>query len=216
MIQTGTKLSNQLWRGMICLSLAIGFEEDRARLRMSGAVRRLARVLCAALLLGAAAQPSLAEAENPPLRGLQRQLPNDVELKASYCLAIAKLQYSTLAGRGPMKPDPDADAETRRIVADAEATRKKILAKFEDNISRIQSFLAPKTTYLDAASMLTAYSRGEADYQRQRESFKSKECGDRCKDAASGGRGACEAKCMEEDDLNRRIFECRDLSFLPF
>jgi hypothetical protein len=30
-----------LWRGMICLSLAIGFEEDRARLGLPAAVDRL-------------------------------------------------------------------------------------------------------------------------------------------------------------------------------
>ena len=30
-----------LWRGMICLSLAVGFEEDRARLGLPAAVDRL-------------------------------------------------------------------------------------------------------------------------------------------------------------------------------
>jgi hypothetical protein len=33
--------SPSLWRAMICLSLAIGFEEDRARLGLSTAVDRL-------------------------------------------------------------------------------------------------------------------------------------------------------------------------------
>jgi hypothetical protein len=31
----------EIWRGMICLSLAIGFEEDRARLGLPAAVDRL-------------------------------------------------------------------------------------------------------------------------------------------------------------------------------
>jgi len=30
-----------VWRGMICLSLAVGFEEDRARLGLPAAVDRL-------------------------------------------------------------------------------------------------------------------------------------------------------------------------------
>jgi len=30
-----------LWRGMVCLSLAIGFEEDRVRLGLEAAVNRL-------------------------------------------------------------------------------------------------------------------------------------------------------------------------------
>ena len=32
---------DQVWRGMICLSLAIGFEERRARLGLPAAVERL-------------------------------------------------------------------------------------------------------------------------------------------------------------------------------
>ena len=33
---TDTELTDPLWRGMICLSLAIDFEEDRARLGLPG------------------------------------------------------------------------------------------------------------------------------------------------------------------------------------
>jgi hypothetical protein len=33
--------SSNMWRGMICLSLAVGFEEDRARLGLPAAVDRL-------------------------------------------------------------------------------------------------------------------------------------------------------------------------------
>jgi hypothetical protein len=36
-----TYVVDDLWRGMICLSLAIGFEEDRARLGLPAAVDRL-------------------------------------------------------------------------------------------------------------------------------------------------------------------------------
>jgi hypothetical protein len=32
---------HSLWRGMICLSLAVGFEEDRARLGLPAAIDRL-------------------------------------------------------------------------------------------------------------------------------------------------------------------------------
>jgi len=35
------RLANNLWRGMICLSLAVGFEEDLARLGLAAAVERL-------------------------------------------------------------------------------------------------------------------------------------------------------------------------------
>ncbi len=41
MIHTRESVKDPLWRGMICLSLAVGFEEDRARLGLSVAVDRL-------------------------------------------------------------------------------------------------------------------------------------------------------------------------------
>ncbi len=37
--------SDPLWRGMICLSLAVGFEEDRARVGLVAAVDRLREAL---------------------------------------------------------------------------------------------------------------------------------------------------------------------------
>jgi hypothetical protein len=38
MASNGADTSDQLLHGMICLSLAVGFEEDRARRRLSGAL----------------------------------------------------------------------------------------------------------------------------------------------------------------------------------
>lgn len=38
---TADSSTDGLWRGMICLSLAVGFEEDRARLGLAAAVDRL-------------------------------------------------------------------------------------------------------------------------------------------------------------------------------
>ena len=38
---TADSSTDGLWRGMICLSLSVGFEEDRARLGLPAAVDRL-------------------------------------------------------------------------------------------------------------------------------------------------------------------------------
>jgi hypothetical protein len=37
--------ADELWRGMICLSLAVGFEEDRASVGLPAAVSRLRNAL---------------------------------------------------------------------------------------------------------------------------------------------------------------------------
>jgi hypothetical protein len=78
-----------LWRGMICLSLAVGFEEDKARFGVAAAVERLRDALAfnglmldgdRKLLLGVrhgtVSSVELAEAICSPLRmGLSEMTP---------------------------------------------------------------------------------------------------------------------------------------------
>ena len=140
----------------------------------------------------------------------QVQLPDDVEQKASYCLAVLKLQYSeieAIEAKVTHATDPDA----KQVLETAAIKLKKPI---DDNIDRIQSFLLPRTQYLEPTAILSAYNRGEADVRRQREESQARKCADKCKN--TGFSEQCIGECMEADELNRRIFQCRDLSFLPY
>ena len=179
-------------------------------------------------LLAATTQLAFAETENPALRGDQVQLPNDVDLKASYCLAVLKLQYSALMQFVPFELDAKSasDPDTRKLLEEAkksleevEVLRKKEIARLDDNINRIQLFILPRISYLEPTAILAAYSRGETDFRRQSESSKPKQCSDRCMSTIEADRdqgASCLQGCMEESELSRRIFQCRDLSFLPY
>ncbi|MCI0558044.1 MAG: hypothetical protein MN733_06075 [Nitrososphaera sp.] len=177
---------------------------------------RFAKNIAVTVLWGwvaATTQLTFAQTENPSLHRQQVQLPNDVELKASYCLAVAKLTYSALVAN---TIDSDVtDPDMRRILEKAVLTHNKVLEQKHDNINRIQSFLLPRLPYLELTSMLSAYYRGKADFSRQMKSVKGKECNVRC-GIVDEGNIPCHEQCMEEDELSRRIFQCRDLSFLPY
>lgn len=180
------------------------------------------------LLIVTTIQPTSAENENPILRGKQRQLPNDIEQKASYCLAVIKLQHSAFVNT--IRPennsttdadidsitDPDIRKDIRKSFDEAKKIENKAIEEMKDQINRLQHFLLPRTPYLVPNIMLAAYSRGEKDYYNQQKSQKSKQCMDRCKNNKDNKWESCFMPCMEEDDLNRRIFQCRDLSFLPY
>ena len=173
-------------------------------------------------LFAATTQLTFAETENPTLREHQVQLPNDVEQKASYCMAVIKLQYSTTAqftSSFESSAKSATDPRIRKLLEKAAVSNKEETGRLGDNINRLQSFLLPRTPYLAPTAMLAAYSRGEADFRRQQESSKVKQCMDRCKSSIETDQdpgGSCIQECMEKDELNRRIFQCRDLSFLPY
>ncbi|MCI0556971.1 MAG: hypothetical protein MN733_00630 [Nitrososphaera sp.] len=164
-------------------------------------------------------QLTFAQTENPSLHGQQVQLPNDVEQKASYCLAVAKLSYTQFEAifvdiESMWKSATDPDSRRRR--EKSVRMTKQALEQIQDNINRLRSFLLPRLPYLEPTSMLSAYYRGKADFSRQEKSVKGKECDARCKNTEGNQRVSCMKECMEEDELNRRIFQCNDLSFLPY
>lgn len=152
------------------------------------------------LLTAATMQSTFAETENPALRENQVQLPNDTELKASYCMVVLKLQRSTLAQLGSPESGVKSDPAITAIT------------KIDDRINRIRMFILPKIPYLEPFALLAANSRGKADFEQQQESSKAAQCIDKCKHQDS----SCLQVCMEEDELNRRIFQCHNLSFLPY
>lgn len=171
-------------------------------------------------LMVVATQPAFADTENPALSSQRRQLPNDVEQKASYCLAVVKLQHSafaSLADENEKIIPTITDPATKKIFNDSAQNLKEEIEQINDNINRLKLFLLPRLSYLDPSAMLSASSRGEADFYKQDGSQNQtllKQCRDRCKNNENGG--ACGIACAEEYPLNRRIFQCRDLSFLPY
>lgn len=155
---------------------------------------------------------AFAQNENLILVQGQSQLPNDVELKASYCMAVVKHQYawfSSIESSAKSATDP----RTKNIYEEVVPISKSAMQKLDDKINRLKSFLLPRVSYLDSTAMLSAYHRGEADIGRQME---NSQCIDQCINVRANMRGLCLTECQNKDELTRRISQCADLSFLPY
>lgn len=72
--------SDPLWRGLICLSLAVGFEEDRTKLGLAAAVNRLRDALAYNALIQDGDEALLAGALDGSV--------SSVELAEAICSAL--------------------------------------------------------------------------------------------------------------------------------
>lgn len=173
-------------------------------------------LLCLSLWCAPAA---LAEPENPPEYGNKPQLPNDTEQKASYCLAVKKLQYSQVSGSVEglvRRVENETNPGIKKILMEGLSTARTMEERDADNIRRLQSYLLPRIPYLDPLALQAAYSRGEADFNQQSASGLPRLCMSSCQHQGSAFDAQCMEKCMLKDDVNQRIFQCKDLSFLPY
>jgi hypothetical protein len=125
-----------------------------------GGLRRV-KALCLSCLVATTAQLAFAQTENRSLEGQQVQLPNDVEQKASYCLAVLKLQDSEAAALDSKLRHNLTHATnpgTRKALEAAALRFKQHVDKLNDNINRIESFLLPRLPYLEPTVVLTSQS----------------------------------------------------------
>lgn len=131
--------------------------------------------------------PTLAMAQ-------QIQLPNDVDLKAAYCIPIAR--WATEIPVGEKLPEP-----FRKSIQD---TKEKGAA----NLRRLRLYLHPRVSYLDTLSLIGAAKSAEDDMAQTRAEVDN--CGrmNTTEDAM---------KCLSvETEAVKRIRSCDVLSFLPF
>lgn len=181
------------------------------------------------LLIATTSQQTFAENLNSPLVGKQRRLPNDIELKATYCLALKKLQQSdilpTVIKNNMYRPedismiDPELQKifnEAEKILAESDKSLKGHVEEQGDQISRLRQYMIPRLPYLEPAPLLAANSRGEKDFYSQKKSPKGNQCMERCKNIKGNQWLTCFDPCMNEDELYRRTYQCNDLAFLPF
>jgi hypothetical protein len=129
-----------------------------------------------------------------------QQLPNQVDLKAAYCIPIAQNEIALLTTPVPDNSPPLAD-EYKRMFA-------QTLDKKNTNLRRLQLYLVPRVQYLDTLGLEAARKRGEEDAARASRDVSA--CISGCQDIT------CITKCSNESEAAVRTRTCNDLSFLPF
>jgi hypothetical protein len=127
------------------------------------------------------------------------ELPNTVDLHATYCVAV--LQYKlSLFNSMP----PDTPREIQRGIA-----KEKDQASY--NLSRLQLYLMPRVPHLDPVSLAFALESGDEDAPRAVQA--AAQCVAKCANNADGG--ACLRKCAQESKVMSRTAICSDTSWLP-
>ncbi len=130
----------------------------------------------------------------------QYVMPSDLELRSAYCLPILT---SMLA------------------MAQASPTEANKVAVRQDELRRLQAYLLPKLSTLDATSIALAMARGGTDMRRFPEAVTA--CGQQCGEskpytdrADLDQRVACVVNCSNADPAVKRVQSCFPVNWLPF
>jgi len=127
------------------------------------------------------------------------ELPNTVDLHATYCVAVLQYQLS-LFNSMPSDTPPDI----QRGIA-----KEKDQASY--NLSRLQLYLMPRVPYLDPVSLAFALESGDEDAPRAVQA--EAQCVARCSD--NDDKGACLRRCFQKSEVMRRTAMCSDTTWLP-
>jgi len=133
--------------------------------------------------------------------------PTDIDLRAAYCLPVAKMIASVFG----QPPPPNSGAGwSKEDLEFLQTESDKIMI----NLSRIQSYLTAKIN-VDTNAMLIAINRYKIDMAALDRCTEKKQCVSyfRMKEESD----KCHAACNKETGGARdRVSRCADLSWLPF
>ena len=131
---------------------------------------------------------------SPAVAIAQGQLPSDIDLKAAYCIPIARFASQTTV----MENLPESFRKSLRDTKD----------RGDVNLRRLNLYLVPRLSQLDVMSLVGAAKSAEEDLGRVNAEMKL------C-DSISPVEEAL--KCMAvETEAVKRVRSCNVLSFLPF
>ena len=145
--------------------------------------------LLAALLCSFAMQVGNAQTPAPIL-------PTEVELKASYCIAVTQNLLAML----------QASPEVRQNTPDQ-------IANSQTTLGTLQLYLMPRLPYLDPMSVAAAYQAGENDHRRF--SVEAGNCNRACVAVVNGDIRACILGCANTASA-LKVRSCTGAAFLPF
>ena len=131
---------------------------------------------------------------SPALAIAQGQLPSDVDLKAAYCIPIARFASQITESENL----PESFRNSLRDSKDKGAV----------NLRRLNLYLIPRLSQLDAMSLIGASKSAEEDLERVNAEIR--QC-----DRMSSVEEALKCIAVETEAV-KRVRSCNVLSFLPF
>ncbi|SAK77628.1 hypothetical protein AWB81_03748 [Caballeronia arationis] len=138
-----------------------------------------------------------------PIHGFaqqQLQPPNDVDLRAAYCVPIVRNQVDIYQNA---MTEPPSNSQVDQAI-------KKLAADAQQNLARLQRYLVPRMPYLDSTALLAAMAQGKDDSQRAL--TEATQCMATCQNKPNP------MQCMNActTDTMQRVRRCSQLDWLPF
>ena len=131
---------------------------------------------------------------SPALAIAQGQLPNDIDLKAAYCIPIARFGSQVTVGEN--------------LPESSRASLQNSKDKGTVDLRRLNSYLAPRLPQLDPRPLVRASKSAEEDLRRVTTEIRQ------CDRMSPVGEAL---KCVSlETGALKRVRSCDVLSFLPF
>jgi hypothetical protein len=137
-----------------------------------------------------------------------RMMPTDADLKTAYCITVVKKNIQMLT----KNPEPPHGFHYRMI--------QELLGERQTELNRLQSYLVPKISSLEASGLIAATKRAEADIQEQ--VVANEQCSKRCESPPEPNSmpgkqwAACMTACAAESPASVRVTSCRNINWLPF
>jgi hypothetical protein len=129
----------------------------------------------------------------------QRNAPNLLDLRASYCIALLQNSISALA----------FIREDNFVPPDLKQSTLNDLVRAENNLLRLQSYLLPRVNFLDATGLITAKDQFITD--RTQVNL----CSDKC-EGSTDEKVKCYSNCGKTLGMQDRYKTCNDLSWMPY
>jgi hypothetical protein len=129
----------------------------------------------------------------PTVAFAQGQLPNEVDLKAAYCIPIVRERVEN-----PLNPEKYPESARKEL--------QDLNGRNAINLRRLNLYLLPRLSQLEVASLVGAIKSAEEDLNRNKDEARQ------CKKMSSVEELW---KCMETDTF-KRLQSCNVVSFLPF
>jgi hypothetical protein len=179
------------------------------------------RNLPALLLLGAFPL-AFGQSSDPESWRDGKRLPNDIELKSNYCIAVNQgFAVDNIKFRRDSESllQSVADQSHRKLISEGIARSRLDSDILRNNLNRLESYVLPRRPYLDSSAMSAAYDRGRADYVRHSNNLIREQCWETCEDSGKTPKpeqAACFTNCDSVDPTTNRILDCRRITFLPY
>lgn len=175
-----------------------------------------------ALLLFSTFSLAVGQTSNQEVMRDGRRLPNELELKSNYCIAVIRgfiannlkferdfeTQLQSITDQSELKMLTDAVAKSRR---DSDVLR--------NGLNRLESYVLPRRPYLDLSAMSAAYDRGRVDFVRHLNDPVRDQCWAKCAEnrkIPENEQVTCFKNCDLVDPTTNRVLDCRRVNFLPY